>query len=263
MFKFQRLASTLSCRAPRLRTTWTKQNCSWGSSAYINRIQFPQRANFATFVWDDPSMVNIFPVRFNIVSRFPVQNNSPKQALLDKSTFVHLAKFPKNYSENKEEAKKLGVLQYLQNSVNKECVTITFEELDITEDLNTHILHLKKKFFDKVGIFGTISPVKFSPALTKNFSQQNLPFSCLLLSGGDEEDLLGVFSTQLIFLLKTPAGCWEISLHSTAHRIKETTQQFAEMIQHLEVRLKPTPAIVAEGVPSQLPSTEKETAVSG
>ena len=155
MFKFQRLSSTLSCRAPRLRSSWTKQieTCSWGSSTSTNRIQFPQRANFATFVWDDPSMVNIFPVRFNIVSRFPVQNNSPKQALLDKSTFVHLSKFPKNYSENKEEAKKLGVLQYLQNSVNKECVTITFEELDIKEDLNTHMLHLKKKFFDKARRF--------------------------------------------------------------------------------------------------------------
>jgi len=141
---------------------------------------------------------------------------------------------PDNYIEDKVMAGKLGVLQLLQkrsgDSASVVAASFSAEEESVTLD---HIVQNSKLSFWSGNPYGMVSEVKLAAAVTAPLRKRGVSTACLLFDTKGIEPRLG----QLMLLVRTPAGLWKITWHSTMDDIYSHKSFFGQVVQTLQFAL--------------------------
>jgi len=157
----------------------------------------------------------------------------------DNTASVYLSNPPAFTEEDKEAASYLGVNNFYRGG-NNHFYMIQFQP-DTVSTINDYIEHTKLEFFGKIP-YGTVSEVQISQSLLSNIQQliQARGVECKALffdKKRQPNDIQRV--AELLFVIKTPGGFWNVSCHSTYHHITTNKDQlFANVLQNLRVELR-------------------------
>jgi len=179
---------------------------------------------------------NMSPILFNQQNAAAVQKISPKT---DNTASVYLENPPQATEEDKDAAAYLGVNHFYRGG-NNHFYMIQFEPTS-NPSLHDYIESAKLQFYSKIP-YGSISDVELSEQLLGNIQHllQTSDIQCRALFF-DKKRVPGDVQrvAELLFVIMTPGGFWNISCHSTfLYLTSHKDQLFGNILKNLHVELR-------------------------
>jgi len=198
---------------------------------------------------------NNMPILLNQQNAAMVQ--SKIQPKTDNTASVYLENPPQATEEDKDAAAYLGVNNFYRGS-NNHFYMIQFEPTS-NPSINDYVELAKLQFYSKVP-YGSISDVEISNELLGNIQHllQTSDIKCKALFF-DKKRVPGDVQrvAELLFVIMTPGGFWNISCHSTfMYLTSHKDQLFGNILKNLHVELRKS-AMKAETISKK--STKKPT----
>jgi len=189
----------------------------------------------------------------------PASSDSEVTLPTDTSATVSITA-PDSYAEDKVTAGKLGVLHFFHkrsgDSSSAIAVSFSAEHAELEMD---RVTQMTKFNFWSSNPYGVVSDVKLAASAVSHLKKnKNFQVACMLFDTKGIEPRVG----QMMMLLKTPAGVWKVSWHSTMEDIYANKLFFVhQVIQNIKVTLKKS-SKKPVGVTPALPASELITPIA-